>query len=316
MKKDGDAAAAKANESRGVWWLNPAVAFGMPAVVAGFVAYSTSSTAYRHFWRTAKYFNLSSFGLLLGVVMLFICGCLFGSARRSDGHRLPGAQWTLAIRWQAVRLLFRLSFILTIAAYGIWFAMAVKNGLNLGILFDSIRGASSADYNSFGQHLETIPGVTTATQFGLAVVTLGVPLAVATGWRSVRWQCLIVFALAVVRAFLNNERLAVIELLVPFAVSFIGFRPPRSRRLHLLTQSAPVIGPMLLYVMFAVAEYSDRGRPFTQVVSPTSGASWDYGSRATTRLRSTMERCYGGSTNDYPSICPCKRLISWSVFQS
>ena len=242
---------AKALESRGVWWLNPAVAFGVPAVVAGFIAYSADSAAYREFWRTAKYFDLSCFGLLLAVATVFICGCLFGGARRRGADRLPAADWTLAIRWQSVRLLFRLSFILTILAYSIWFAIAVKNGLNLGVILDAIDGVSSLPR----EHLATIPGVTTATQFGLAVVTLAVPLAAATGWRSVRWECYTVFALAFVRAFLNNERLAVIELLVPFAVSFIWLRPASSRRLRLLTQSAPVIATVLLYLVFAVAEY-------------------------------------------------------------
>ena len=73
---------AKANKVRGVWWLNPAVAFGMPAVVAGFAAYITESNDYLYFWRTPKYFDLSCLELLLAVVIVFGCGCLFGAARR------------------------------------------------------------------------------------------------------------------------------------------------------------------------------------------------------------------------------------------
>jgi uncharacterized membrane protein YeaQ/YmgE (transglycosylase-associated protein family) len=104
------------------------------------------------------------------------------------------------------------------------------------------------------EHLTTIPGVTTATQFGLTVVTLGVPLGIVDGWRTVRWQFLTVFALALTRCFLNQERLAVIELVVPLVVSVLGFRP-MGKRLHLLTQFGPVIGGVFLYLGFSIAEY-------------------------------------------------------------
>jgi oligosaccharide repeat unit polymerase len=241
------------NAIRGVWWLNPAVAFSLPAVIAGLTAYNTNPTDYLHHWGTAKYFDLSCFGLLIAVVIAFVCGCLFGAARRGEGD-IPATDWTLDVRWQSVRLLFRLSFILTVLAYGIWFAVGIKNGLNLSVVLDAIRGAADAT-NFRREYLATIPGVTTATQFGLAVIALGVPLGAATGWRAVRWQCLIVFALALVRAFLNSERLAVIELLVPFIVSFIWLRPATSRLLRLLTQSAPVVATMLLYFFFGAAEY-------------------------------------------------------------
>jgi oligosaccharide repeat unit polymerase len=238
---------------RGVWWLNPAVAFSLPAIVAGFTAYNTDSSDYLYHWRTAKYFDLSCLALLIAVVITFACGCIFGAARRG-GDDAPPMDWRLAVRWQSVRLLFRLSFILTVLAYGIWFAIGVKNGLNLSLVLDAIRG--TADATSFrGEYLETIPGVTTATQFGLAVIALGVPLGAATGWRAVRWQCLTVFALALVRAFLNSERLAVLELLVPFIVSFVWLRPATSRLLRLITQSGPVVATMLLYFFFGAAEY-------------------------------------------------------------
>ena len=87
------------------------------------------------------------------------------------------------------------------------------------------------------------------------MIVLGVPLGVATGWRTVRWQCATVIVLGLIRAFLNSERLAIIELLVPFAVSLIGVRPATSWLLRLLTRSAPIIAGMFLYCFFGVAEY-------------------------------------------------------------
>lgn len=246
---------AKTDRPNWVWWLNPAVAFSVPAVVAGLTAFSIDPSAYLRFWLTAKYFNSSCLALLVAVVIVFLCGCLLGGARRREGGRLPSTDWTVAVRWEWVGRLFATSFVLTVVAYGVWFGIGLKNGLNLGVILDIIHGASDANYFLREQYFPTIPGVTTGTQFGLAVIVLGVPLGVATGWRTVRWVLLTVFSLALVRAFLNSERLAVIELLVPLVISLIALRPAASRLLRLLIQCAPIIGAALLYVFFGAAEY-------------------------------------------------------------
>ncbi len=255
MKREAEVV-ARPKESRGVWWLNPAIAFSGPAVIAGFVAYDTDPAGYLYFWRTAKHFDLSSYELLIAVAIVFSCGCLFGTARRNKGGRIDSSDWTSDVRWEAVRALFRLSFILTIVAYIIWFAYSIKNGLTLNAVVEIMQGAKDTSYITLRkEYLITIPGVTTGTQFGLAVIALGVPLGVTAGWRSVRWQIAIVFALAMVRAFLNSERLAVIELLVPFVVSWIWLRPQTTRLVRFLTLSAPVTAAALLYVFFGAAEY-------------------------------------------------------------
>jgi hypothetical protein len=241
----------QANDLRSVWWLNPIIAFAIPAVVASIAAWGTDSTDYMRFWRTAKHFDLSSLQLVLAVVLVFGLGCLFGSARRAGGDQIPPVDWKLGIRWEAVRTLFKLSFALTIAAYGTWFFISIKNGLNMAVVLGIFRGAGGIA----GEHLPTIPGITTATQFGLAVITLGVPLGAAKGWRTVTWQCAIVIVLAFIRAVLNNERLAVIELMVPLVISFIWNRPAVSRLLRFWVQAAPFVGVIFLYLVFATAEY-------------------------------------------------------------
>ena len=207
------------------------------------------------FLATPKYFDLSCFGLLIAAVAVFLCGCLLGAARRGGGGRLPAKDWRLAVPWPQVRLLFRLCFVLTVVGYVIWFGIGLKNGLNPQVILAIIHGAADANYNLRAQYFPTIPGVTTVTQFGLAVVVLGVPLGLATGWRSVRWRCLVLLFLAFVRALLNSERLALIELLVPFVVSFIWLTPMKRRWLRVLTRFAPVLGAALLYLFFAVSEY-------------------------------------------------------------
>jgi oligosaccharide repeat unit polymerase len=237
----------------GVWWLNPAVAFAGPTLVAAWFAYNTSPASYLYLWRTPKYFTRSSFFLLLGAVVVFVCGCLFGFARRWDTQ--PARDWTVTAPWQLIRLLFRISFVLTILAYAVWFAVGIKNGLNLQVILDIIHGNSDRIYNVRAQYMPTIPGLTTGTQFGLAAIVLAVPLGVAKGWRTVRWQCGIIILLSLIRALLNSERLAFLEIMAPFLVSAIWLSPVRNRRLRLLIQSGPVAGVALLYLFFAVSEY-------------------------------------------------------------
>jgi hypothetical protein len=248
-------AAFKPAESSGVWWLNPAAAFALPAVIAGFVAYSTDSTGYLYFWRTAKYFDLSCLGLMLAVVVVFVCGCLFGGARRYKRDCLAPTDWKTAVPWRSVRLVFEFSFLLTVSAYFIWFVVGIKNGLTPRVVLDIIRGSNDLNYNLRVDYLKTIPGITTATQFGIATIALGVPLGAATGWRAVRWKLVVLLALAFVRSLLNSERLALIELLVPLAVSLIWLRPVASRLYRLLIQAAPVLAASVLYLFFGASEY-------------------------------------------------------------
>ena len=50
------------------------------------------------------------------------------------------------MRWQSVRLLFNLSFVLSVMAYAIWFGIGIRNGLDLSIILGVLRGASDAHY--------------------------------------------------------------------------------------------------------------------------------------------------------------------------
>jgi oligosaccharide repeat unit polymerase len=239
----------------GAWWLHPAVIFSLPLVITGITAYVTGPSSYLRFWRTQKYFDLSCLGLVFGVVLVFAAGCLLGGARRRGNTAGPTADWKRGIRWQLVRVLFNLSFALTITAYLIWFGVAIKNGLRPSVIYQVLHSSTGTTGTVLEDHLQTIPGVTTATQFGLAVIVLGVPLGAVAGWRRVRWQMIAIFILALMRSFLNSERLAIIELLIPFIVAIVSFRPPKTRRAYRLIQAAPLFGPLVLLFFFAGAEY-------------------------------------------------------------
>ena len=64
--------------------------------------------------------------------------------------------------------------LLTIAGYGIWLLIGLRNGFSLGIIRDLLQGVDKSTADMIKTEIfPTIPGVTTATQFGIAAVLLG-----------------------------------------------------------------------------------------------------------------------------------------------
>lgn len=254
MKSFGSSKNPAVSTSQTVWWVHPAVAFSLPCLLAGLAALLTSPESYASQWKTPKYFDLSSFGLLCAVVAVFSLGCVISSTRRTPAA-IENDRWREEIPWGAVKTLFRVSFALTMFGYIVWFALAIKNGLNLQILMSALSGSSIDIVEVRGQYLTTMPGVTTATEFGLAVMVLAAPLGMARGWGQVRWQCGMVLILAALRALVNSERLAVIEVLIPFVIAIVCLQPFRRPQIHKLINLVPFIATGLLFVYFGTAEY-------------------------------------------------------------
>jgi oligosaccharide repeat unit polymerase len=136
--------------------------------------------------------------------------------------------------------------------------VGVKNGFSLAVL----REFLVTDDPLFGETLHqemfnTIQGVTTCTQFGVAAVPLGVWLYFR-GKRYVLWPMAGLFGLAMVRALMFSERLAVIELLVPAAIvtlrmQFLGHACTKIRSWFF--KLAPLIGVVALLIFFGAFEY-------------------------------------------------------------
>jgi hypothetical protein len=89
--------------------------------------------------------------------------------------------------------------------------------------------------------LETVPGVTTCTQFGIAAGVLGCLIGAGGRWDMVRRKLAILLFLALLRALIYSERLAFLELAIPFLV--LRLAEPgswaRNRSLRTLIRVAP-----------------------------------------------------------------------------
>jgi hypothetical protein len=83
---------------------------------------------------------------------------------------------------------------------------------------------------------------------------IGCFIASQKGWKTVRTKCGIVLMLGFLRAIVNSERLALIELVVPAAILTLQLNLSRIRWKTLL-RFGPVIGAVLLLVVFTGFEY-------------------------------------------------------------
>jgi len=235
------------------WWLHPIPIFVLLNGLTGIAAYLASSETYLRLWKTPKYFTDDIMAITFGMIIAFSAGVWLALANQS-GHA-SRSEWQGSVSYSQAQLLFKVSFWLCIMAYCVWTSIAVSRGLGLSV-FKSIFSGGVSIY-SFRDFFETMPGITTGTQFGIATVVLGSLIGVAAGWKSVRRKMLIVFLLAFVRALIYSERLAFLELAVPFLVLWLA-QPAlwTSRRaLRTLIRVVPVLGIAIIYIVFTVFEY-------------------------------------------------------------
>lgn len=242
-----------------IWWLHPVWTSVLLALIVSGAAYALPDTVYRYFWRTPKYFGEWPLLLCAVFVAIHAAGCYVGGLRTRPADPVDRQEWTGQLPWDLIRTAFLWCFWLALAGYAVWGAAAVSRGANMGVVVGILSGDKGATELMKDVYLVTISGVTTLTQLGVAAVVLGALLGVAQGWRRVRWPMLTLFGLAVLRALLNSERLAVIELAIPLLVLLVRLVALESPRLMGTfggaVRMAPVVGAVALVGLFAVSEY-------------------------------------------------------------
>ena len=263
-------------QSPTLWWLNPACIAGFMGLAVSLAAYAISDPLYQTNWRTPKYFGGEPLLLTLGFTLLFVIGALFANSgsQREDEDRGP---WQEAIPWLWVTRIFWFCVIGSVTGYVVWAGVAVARGASLSLALGVLRGEKGASYEMKEVYLGTISGVTTLTQLGIAAMVLGVLIAAVQGWKAVRVPLALVFFLAVLRALFNSERLATIELAVPFIVLAIRLMVLDSPRYSGLwtkaLQFAPMAGSMVLFMVFAAFEYN---RSWSTFYSSGNMTFWEF----------------------------------------
>lgn len=222
--------------------------------VAVLAAATVPDSSYRTQWGTPKavtaelavLFGLGALALALGAVIAAVAA----------PPRPVAAVWPDLDdgRFALLRRASTVLTALTVTGYVAFAGLALARGVTPAVVLDAVTsGVYAADLRT---RIGTLPGLTTMTQFGPAAAVVSGLLLARDGRDRAEWAKLgAVFVLALPRAYLMTERLAVLEILVPLVVVAAcagSTRPRTARRLSF----APAVALPGLVAVFAAFEYS------------------------------------------------------------
>jgi len=238
-----------------IWWLNPGWVFPFALIPWSLAACFLTNEQYTLYWKSGRFFDAGDLAFVGACVVTFLIGGAFANILsagpvNTDWGKFSDKELRFLLR------LFQVGAALTILAYLIWFGIAIRGGMTLTMLWEILKGESGTAYETRAL-LTTLPGITTATQFAMAVFIIGTILffngkaSKVTGWMA------IILVLAILRNFLHNERLALTEIAAPTICLVAFYCRQRFRRyLHGFSSVIwPVIAVVIFYLLFTGSEY-------------------------------------------------------------
>lgn len=205
------------------------------------------------------YLAIMSYDFSRVVQNVYVPGSLYGFGLVLILSVVVGAQWALSTPTPGPALTpprisltaMMLLLVPTLLSYAIWFGPLVAQPQ---LLIEVATGMRREIRDS----ISTVPGVTTFTQLGVAyAIAFGIKCG--AGMQKVskleRIGFALVVLLAVFRAFAWAERLAVIEVLVCYAVARLAYLPIGRAGSWRLASIAPAVAPLFLYLVFTASEY-------------------------------------------------------------
>lgn len=234
-----------------LWWLNPTWVFGLGTIGTFFLALSLSNKAYE-LYQSPKYLEFGHIWIALSAWIALEVGRRIGAGwQQKPGDR--GEDIIDDVNWW-----FFASFGLTVAAYSLLLLRGLQNGLSLAVIKENLFAPpEEVSRELAGEVVVYLPGVTTATQFGIICVLLGLWLN-HHGRKYVRKYMAVIVGLAAMRALLFHERLALIEVVLPAAVLVLRLdwlARPMMPSTKLMFRVAPIVGLVGMMTMFGVFEY-------------------------------------------------------------
>lgn len=236
---------------RRLWWLNPSWVFGMATVSTFLLALYLSDSAY-NLYESPKYLRTDHLWIPLGAWLALEIGRRLGATwQRESGD--SGERLIEDVTWW-----FFATFALTLGACSLLILRGLQNGLSLAVIKENLLAPpEDVSRELAGEVVVYIPGVTTATQFGIICALLGIWLYFR-GRKYVAKYVAVIFGLAAMRALLFHERLALIEVVVPAGILvlrevWLGKRMSEAKKW--LFQTGPILGLVGMIVMFGAFEY-------------------------------------------------------------
>lgn len=237
--------------SPAVWWLSPVLVSLLVAALAIASAALFDDRQFRARWRTPKWLTLETLTLFGCGALAIALGALVAMAviarvpRSATGW--PGLTAPSLVLMRRAGTVFTALTVLGYAGFGF---LILRSGLDPAQL-----GSAYTSTVSVRDTVGTIPGLTTLTQFGIpAVVASGLVLAHGFA-RTEVVKLSVVGGLAVARAYMFSERLAVLELVVPLVVIWAGYLVTRQGWRRRVLSVIPLAFPIGVIVLFGVFEY-------------------------------------------------------------
>lgn len=236
---------------RGVWWLTPGGTLLLVAVPTLLLAARTSDLEFRTAWGTPKLLTSHAVWLAAaGAAVFALAAALPVMPYRPTARPWPAlTSEQVSFLQRAARVLFWL----TMVGYAAFTVTAYRNGLRLTGIVSDLKNHSLYGVNA---DITRVTGVTSLTQVGPAFVVVATLVLVHRRDDTIRRHLAVLGFLAVTRALLSSERLAVLELVLP-AVTVLAFRAVAvgDRRARLRTRLAPAVFIPAVFVVFGAFEY-------------------------------------------------------------
>ena len=212
------------------------------------------SLSHRSFnlYESPKYLTAEHLWIPLGAWLALEIGRRLGATwQRESGD--TGERMREDVQWW-----FFATFAFTVGANALLMLRGLQNGLSLAVIKENLLAPpEDVSRELAGEVVVYIPGVTTATQFGIICTLLGLWLYFR-GRKYVAKYIAVIVGLAGMRALLFHERLALIEVVVPaaiFVLRQVWLGQPMSEAKKWLFRTGPILGLAGMIVMFGGFEY-------------------------------------------------------------
>lgn len=256
--------------------MQPSVLVTFEYIPIIFASLLIPSDNFQFLWLEPKYVTWETTFLNLAVCATFLLGYYIANAVSGSLRQHPGSLRELYVPNISVLMrYFKIASFLNIAGYLLFYLIAIGRGFTPSLLLGAISGQKGLSYEVKLYYFNSIPGITTCTQFGVAAVLIGTLIGYLNGFRSVRTILIINIFLAALRSFVLSERLALIEVIVPSAVLAVFLQYPRlrSKGWKWLYAWGPATAPFVLYCFFTVAEYF---RSWNSYYANKGGSIWEF----------------------------------------
>lgn len=251
-----------------VWWTNPSAVLCALAVTAALIAANTSEAQYIRLWRVAKLASWRHVGiLLLLVVGPFLIGAI---SQRLAVPRIYAADTPGPDERELLRRLYRASVWLAAFGYCAWALNGFSHGVRPWDLLALLGGTKS--YATLRAELQPVTGITNFVQLLILGTVTRVILLHRYNERPARLPFYLLVGAVVLRALMYSERLAVIEVVIPWLIIRLKF----SRRKPLIP-FLPVVLVAAVVAYFGVTERTRSWETFYKAQGTTSFSSFVVG---------------------------------------